>query len=142
MTGRTISGEASLKEPALDAAAMLEAVVGCKWAVRILGLIASGCDRPSAMLRACSGLSAKVMNERLAKLQRFGIAARSVSGERPPFQVVYRLTPFGERFAGLLEEVQRLQEELDEQRASFGDMPPRATRRSARGSSDAPPGAS
>lgn len=97
-----------------DVTSMVEDVVGCKWSVRLLRLIADGKERPSAFLRACPGLSAKVMNERLAKLQRFGIATRTVTGERPPLRVVYTLTPFGRRFAGLLDEVRRLQEFVDE----------------------------
>ena len=95
-------------------AAMLESIVGCKWSVRLLGIIADGCHRPGAMLRACPGLSAKVMNERLRKMTRFGIVSRTVFGEKPPIEVEYVLTPFGRRFTKILDEVRRLQESLDE----------------------------
>ncbi|MDZ4774042.1 MAG: winged helix-turn-helix transcriptional regulator [Planctomycetota bacterium] len=98
-------------------AAMVEDIVGCKWSMRLLQLIADGKERPSAFLRGCPGLSAKVMNERLAKLQRFGIATRTVTGSRPPLRVVYTLTPFGRRFAGLLDEVRRLQALLDDEKS-------------------------
>src|SRR5690606_6329899 len=94
-------------------AAMVESIVGCKWSVRLLRLCADGESRPSALLRACPGLSAKVMNERLRKMLRFGILRRTVHGEKPPIEVDYRLTPFGLRFMGILDEVRRLQEELD-----------------------------
>jgi DNA-binding HxlR family transcriptional regulator len=53
------------------------------------------------------------MNERLRKMIRFGIAQRSVFGEKPPVEVEYVLTPFGRRFMGILEEVRRLQETVD-----------------------------
>ncbi|HJW07162.1 MAG TPA: winged helix-turn-helix transcriptional regulator, partial [Rhodanobacter sp.] len=64
-------------------------------------------------LRACTGLSAKVMNERLRKMTRFGIMHRTVHGEKPPVEVEYRLTPFGRRFMGILDEVQRLQQAVE-----------------------------
>lgn len=95
-------------------AAMVESIVGCKWSVTLLQHMADDCTRPSALLRACPGLSTKVMNERLRKMTRFGIAARSVHGDKPPVQVDYQLTPFGRRFMGILDEVRQLQEAVDE----------------------------
>lgn len=53
------------------------------------------------------------MNERLRKMIRFGILRRTVFGEKPPVEVHYLLTPFGRRFLGILDEVRRLQEDLD-----------------------------
>lgn len=97
----------------IPVAAMVESIVGCKWSVHLLLLCEAGQTRPSAFLRACPGLSAKVMNERLRKLTRFGIVRRSVFGEKPPIEVEYLLTPFGRRFLRILDEVRRLQEALD-----------------------------
>jgi len=106
-----------------DVAAMVEGVVGCKWSVRILRLIADGTARPSAIQRACPGLSAKVMNERLAKLLHFGIARRTVEGQRPPLRVTYALTPFGRSFAGVLDEIRRLQALVDARDLSAESAP-------------------
>jgi DNA-binding HxlR family transcriptional regulator len=92
---------------------MVESIVGCKWSVRLLQLCADGQTRPSAFLRACPGLSAKVMNERLRKMIRFGIVSRTVLGDKPPVEVEYALTPFGRRFMGIIEEVRQLQESVD-----------------------------
>lgn len=92
---------------------MVESIIRCKWSVRLLQLIAEGHHRPSALLRACPALSAKVMNERLRKMTRFGILQRTVFGEKPPIEVEYRLTPLGLRFMGILEEVRRVQEAID-----------------------------
>lgn len=92
---------------------MVESIVGCKWSISLLRLLADGALRPSALLRAHPGLSAKVMNERLRKMTRFGILRRTVFGEKPPVEVEYALTSFGRRFMGILEEVRRLQEALD-----------------------------
>lgn len=105
--------------------AMVESIVGCKWSIRLLQLCREGHSRPSALLRACPGLSAKVMNERLRKMLRFGIVARTVCGEKPPIEVDYLLTPFGTRFLRILDEVLWLQEAMDEEAATRqGPEPP------------------
>src|SRR6185437_1870384 len=98
---------------AIPVASMVESIVGCKWSVGLLRLLADGCSRPSALLRASTGLSAKVMNERLRKMLRFGIVRRTVLGDKPPVEVEYVLTSFGRRFIGIIEEVRRLQEAVD-----------------------------
>lgn len=107
-------------------AAMVENVVGCKWSVRLLQLLDDGVRRPSALLRAAPGLSAKVMNERLRKMMRFGMLTRVVHGDKPPVEVEYLLTPFGLRFVGILEAVRRLQEEVEGTRPGGGARPARA----------------
>ena len=94
-------------------ALQVESVLGCKWSIQLLLLVADGCSRPSAILRACPGLSAKVMNERWRMMLRYGIVSRTVLGDRPPIQVEYALTAFGERFVRILDEVRRLQEDVD-----------------------------
>ena len=92
---------------------MVDSIIGCKWSVRLLQLCTEGHSRPSAFLRACPGLSAKVMNERLRKMIYFGILKRTVFGEKPPIEVEYHLTPFGLRFMGIINEVRKLQEAVD-----------------------------
>ena len=93
--------------PGVSAARMVEDIIGCKWSLTVLGLIASGVSRPGAMQRRVSGLTAKVLNERLRKLLRFGIIERQVFAEVPP-RVEYTLTPFGRRFEGVLAEIAAL----------------------------------
>ncbi len=110
---------------AAPVAAIVESIVGCKWSVRILQLCAEVQRRPSALLRACPGLSTKVMNQRLHKMTRFGLLGRTVFGEKPPVEVEYRLTPFGLRFMGILYEVRQLQEAVDQGALSEGDTAPR-----------------
>lgn len=101
------------KQPKIPVSAMVEDIIGCKWSLQLLILISQGCYRPSALLRACSGLSAKVMNERLRKMMNFGIIQREVFGEKPPIQVEYKLTPFGRKFAKIIKEISKLQDELE-----------------------------
>lgn len=110
-------------------AAMVESIVGCKWSIGILALLAEGTNRPSGILRACPRLSAKVMNERLRKMTRFGIARRRVFGEKPPVEVEYTLTPFGLRFMGILDAVRRLQDAVDAGSAAEADHPRQKPRR-------------
>ena len=100
-------------ESGIPVAEMVENIIGCKWSVQVLRIIADGYHRPSAIQRACPGLSAKVMNERLRKMLRYGIVQRSVQGEKPPLEVDYRLTEFGERFMRIIQEVRQLQDDLD-----------------------------
>jgi len=89
------------------AARMVEDIIGCKWSLTVLGLVADGVHRPGAMQRRVPGLTAKVLNERLRKLLRFGIIEREVFAEVPP-RVEYRLTAFGRRFDGVLKEIAAL----------------------------------
>lgn len=98
--------------PGPSAAHILEDVLGCKWTLGVLGCIRTGTVRPGAILASLDGLTTKVLNERLRKLVRFGLVTRTAYPEIPP-RVEYRLSPFGRRFARLLDQVQELQDELD-----------------------------
>ena len=89
------------------AARMVEDIIGCKWSLTVLGLVSDGVHRPGAMQRRVPGLTAKVLNERLRKLLRFGIIEREVFAEVPP-RVEYRLTALGRRFDGVLREIAAL----------------------------------
>jgi DNA-binding HxlR family transcriptional regulator len=94
----------------LPVAGMVEDIVGCKWSLTVLQLISDGVSRPGAMQRQVDGLTAKVLNERLRKLMRFGIIEREVYAEVPP-RVEYRLSDFGRRFGALLDQVAQLEQE-------------------------------
>lgn len=94
-------------------AGMVENIVGCKWSLRVLALVRAGISRPGAMEHAVEGLTAKVLNERLKKLSRYGILDKTVYPESPP-RVEYRLTGFGQRFSALLDEIEQLERSLGE----------------------------
>ena len=96
--------------PNSSVAGMLENVLGCKWSLTILDLVRKGVCRPGAMQRAVPGLSAKVMNERLAKLCRFGVLEKVSYPEIPP-RVEYGLTAFGRRFVAILGQIEDLDRE-------------------------------
>jgi DNA-binding HxlR family transcriptional regulator len=96
--------------PTSSVSHMVEEVVGCKWSVTVLALITSGVSRPGAMQRRVRGLTAKVLNERLKKLLRFGIIERQMFAEVPP-RVEYRLTTFGKRFNAVIAHIAALEDE-------------------------------
>lgn len=87
---------------------MMEDILGCKWSLTVLSLIRKGVRRPGAMEHAVDGLSAKVLNERLRKLVRFGIAEKRTFAEVPP-RVEYRLTDFGKKFGSILDQIESLE---------------------------------
>lgn len=99
--------------PAPSVAAMVESIVGCKWSLAVLAQIRAGTSRPGELERAIEGLSKKVLNERLRKLLRFGIIDKRSYAEIPP-RVEYSITPFGRRFGVLLDDIERLQSEVDD----------------------------
>lgn len=98
-------------------AAMVESIVGCKWSLRVLAAIRDGKRRPGELERACTGISTKVLNQRLRKMQGFGVLTRRSFNEVPP-RVEYELTDFGEAFVGLLDAIQSLDD-----RVSRGEFP-------------------
>lgn len=54
------------------------------------------------------------MNERLKKLVDYGILERCAYAEIPP-RVEYKLTPFGQKFATILDAIEELETECDRQ---------------------------
>ncbi len=95
-----------------DVAEVVEAVFGCKWSLRILGLIRKGVCRPGAIERELAGLTTKVQNYYFRRMVILGILERIVYPEVPP-HVEYRLTDFGLRFIPILDAIEELQHELE-----------------------------
>ena len=91
---------------------LLEEVIGCRWTISVLGAVAKGIRRPGALERHIEGISAKVLSDRLRHFTRAGIFERVQFPEIPP-RVEYRLTDFGKKFTRLLEEIEKLQAELN-----------------------------
>ena len=97
------------------AARMMEDIVGCKWSLAVLERVRSGVSRPGALEHSLPGLSTKVLNERLRKLQRYGIISRTAYPEVPP-RVEYALTPFARRLVQVRDGVAALERELEHAR--------------------------
>jgi DNA-binding HxlR family transcriptional regulator len=99
------------KLPPQDSARMVETIYGCKWSLTVYQLLANGVNRPGEMVRSVEGLSTKVLNQCLKRNVDFGILKKQVYHELPP-RVEYEVTPFGERFLSVLEQIEALQEDL------------------------------
>jgi DNA-binding HxlR family transcriptional regulator len=95
-----------------DVAEVVEAVFGCKWSLRILGLIRRGICRPGEIERELEGLTTKVQNYYFRRMVTLGILERIVYPEVPP-HVEYRLTDFGLCFMPILDSIEELQHELE-----------------------------
>ena len=93
---------------------MVETIYGCKWSLTVYRLLANGINRPGQMVRQVEGLTTKVLNECLKKNLSFGIIERIEYPEIPP-RVEYAVTPFGERFCKILDDLESLQDEIDEE---------------------------
>ncbi|MDY6942116.1 MAG: helix-turn-helix domain-containing protein [Pseudomonadota bacterium] len=93
-------------------ARMVETIFGCKWSLTVYQLLANGINRPGEMARSVEGLSTKVLNECLRKNVRFGIIERVEFKQVPP-RVEYVVTPFGTKFIRILDELEKLQSEID-----------------------------
>ena len=83
----------------------VEDSIGCKWSLAVIGAVRRGVCRPGELEHSIEGLSKKVLNERLAKLVRYGILDKRSYAELPP-RVEYRITHFGEKVCGLLDGIE------------------------------------
>lgn len=93
-------------------ARMLETIYGCKWSLTVYQLLAAGVNRPGEMVRSVEGLSTKVLNDCLRKNTQFGILERLSYNEVPP-RVEYKVTDFGIKFMRVLDELEKLQREIE-----------------------------
>lgn len=107
-------------DPAGEASAFHEVadVLGCKWTVAILDAMDRGVNRPGRLLRELPGLSAKVLNQRLRKLQTFGLVVRHAHPEIPP-RVEYGFTSRGR---SMLDVVRAARRYADWAIATAGDI--------------------
>ncbi|MEL4293315.1 helix-turn-helix domain-containing protein [Shewanella xiamenensis] len=102
----------SRKSPPERSARMVETIYGCKWSLTVYQLLANGIQRPGEMVRSVEGLSTKVLNQCLKKNIEFGILDKVIYNELPP-RVEYQVTEFGQKFLHILEELEKLQQEID-----------------------------
>jgi DNA-binding HxlR family transcriptional regulator len=106
-----VEAPAAPRSPSIEVASMFENCIGCKWTLHVLDQIRRGVRRPGALARSKRGLTAKVLNERLAKLSSYGVLTKRSFAEIPP-RVEYELTPFGTRFVELLDRIEDLRREF------------------------------
>ncbi len=91
---------------------MVETIYGCKWSLTVYQLLVNGINRPGAMVRSVEGLTTKVLNECLRRNVKFGILERVTYNELPP-RVEYKVTRFGTKFIRILDELEKLKNEIE-----------------------------
>jgi len=69
--------------------------IGDKWSTLVLGTLANGPHRFSALQRVVADISKRMLTQTLRDLERDGLIMRTVFPTKPP-SVEYRLTPLGE----------------------------------------------
>lgn len=77
-------------------------IFGCKWTLAIIDAIRRGVRRPGQIRRQLPDLSAKVLNERIAKLERYGLIQKHRFEGRVP-HVEYELTGLGRQLLPVIE---------------------------------------
>ncbi len=70
-------------------------IIGDKWALLVLPVLAEGAKRNGELMRRLDGISQKMLTHTLRDLERNGIVARQDFQEVPP-HVEYQLTALGE----------------------------------------------
>ncbi|POH33461.1 MULTISPECIES: helix-turn-helix domain-containing protein [Sinorhizobium] len=96
--------------------------IGDKWSTLILGTLAAGPHRFSAIKRAIPEISKRMVAQTLRDLERDGLIARTVFPTKPP-SVEYRLTPLGETIleplAVVVRWADRSHAEIEKARSAF-----------------------
>ncbi|MGD9096636.1 MAG: helix-turn-helix domain-containing protein [Desulfobacterales bacterium] len=86
---------------------IFQQILKCKWTLLILDRFAKGLRRPGELRRSISGLSSKVLYERLKVLETSEIIARELIAEKP-MEVHYRLTRKGRRICAIIDQIKAL----------------------------------
>jgi DNA-binding HxlR family transcriptional regulator len=93
-------------------ARMVEQIYRCKWSLTVYNLLKNNIKRPGEMVRSVDGLTTKVLNQCLRRNVKFGIIKRVAYPEIPP-RVEYQVTTFGKKFIRILDQIEKLQEEIE-----------------------------
>lgn len=88
----------------------LEDVIGCKWSVSVLLAVRKGIVRPGALERHISGISTKVLSERLRKLTQYGLLSKTSFPEVPP-RTEYGLTQTGQKVVRIIGQIHKVDQE-------------------------------
>jgi len=95
----------------------LENVIGCKWSVSVLMAVGEGVTRPGALERHISGISTKVLSERLRKLTDYALLNKKTFPQTPP-RTEYSLTKAGCSLIEIIQQVHELDEQIKHETAA------------------------
>lgn len=85
----------------------------CKWTLAIIDAIDRGVTRPGQLQRELPGLTAKILNERVRKLESYGLIDRHAYPEIPP-RVEFSFTERGRDLIGLIRTMRAFAEQWDQ----------------------------
>ena len=94
-------------------------IISAKWTPQLIYAMANGVNRFCELQKEVGGINPRTLSARLDELEQTGIVKKMMFAEVPP-RVEYRLTPFGERFVPLLDQIERFQNELAREAGSEG----------------------
>jgi len=97
---------------------ILEDIMKCRWFMSILAVLSEGTKRPSELKKKLSGISDRVLHDRLNRLILWGLVKRQVIGDKPPLKVFYSLTSVGEVYAGIVKELENKLSALESPKAT------------------------
>ena len=81
------------------------ALIGGKWSMLLLCILADGPVRTGELARRAGGISQKMLTQTLRELERHGIVQRRDYSEVPP-RVEYSLTALGRSLSGLVRQIE------------------------------------
>jgi DNA-binding HxlR family transcriptional regulator len=81
------------------------ALIGGKWSMLLLCILADGPVRTGELARRAGGISQKMLTQTLRELERHGIVQRRDYSELPP-RVEYSLTALGRSLSGLVRQIE------------------------------------
>jgi DNA-binding HxlR family transcriptional regulator len=102
-TNRSISPQTNLSDQTCPSRRALDVVMD-KWTPLVIFLLQNGPQRYTHLKRQIGGITQKMLTQTLRKLEKEGLATRTVYPTSPP-TVEYALTPLGETLREPLEEL-------------------------------------
>lgn len=80
-------------------------LVGGKWKTVILYHLKDEPKRYNELRKEMSAITEMTLSLQLKQLEKDGLVARAVYGQKPPIKVVYSLTDFGKTFIPVLDAI-------------------------------------
>lgn len=94
-------------------------LVGGKWKTVILYHLKDEPKRYNELRKEMSAITEMTLSLQLKQLEKDGLVARAVYGQKPPIKVVYSLTDFGKTFIPVLDAITQWGNQVVSQHGEF-----------------------
>ena len=94
-------------------------LIGGKWKAVILYHLMDTEKRYNELRKEVPHITEMTLSLQLKQLEKDGLVARKVYGEKPPIKVVYSLTDFGKTFVPVLKTITAWGNQIAEQKGEF-----------------------